>query len=379
METEAAPLRKLAGFDFLEREIGAGPNGPPIRHVGLPYHSRANAKYEPSILVVFADQCIDSSVDGFFSSTSFAATVYDRDLDQSLGKGSVGEVYLEVAEKIIQDSACLRLLSSVQRPSLSCLGWEERGESCGKFDDSMASWSYTQTQSLALSGSPKLRVRGTCIGTARVSITGSSFDFCIPWWKPEEESNVSGFLGNGIAIYPLEPSGEITDEMLSRNSSRENLCKVAMILTGGKGWYGAPVKHVRDLASLLLACRLLWCLGDDAFGLELSEGRDPLDVEAERMGNQHRNTKVMTDAQYAKLAKSLKGLARGGNATRFLDAAGTVGRERRRFTIECGLQGVGPSETEPGDKLFAIDGASVPFVLQGVGDSYGLLVEMRQP
>ena len=300
------------------------------------------------------------------------------------------EVYQEVAIKIFRDSGGLRLLSSIQRPSPHALNYDT-------FDDNAPSWipqwSFTETQSLLpfektpglvgpgnsiefmpASSPTRLRVCGINITSVQmVSEVGKSSDFCIPWWVVTKGQgiNVVGFEDGRQVAYPLESTGEITDNLLSRNSTQQNLIELAMILTAGKDWYGAPVEneafHARDFMRLLLEGGLLWCFKDDAFG---TEADDPM-AEQRRLNKRYRKT--ISDAQFQQLSTSLGSFAQKGNATRFLDAAGTVGRGRRRFTTESGYRGIGPGAMQPGDRICILHGANVPFVLRCKESSYQVI------
>jgi len=305
---------------------------------------------------------------------------------------STAQVYLEVAEKILLDSCRLRLLSSVQRPSPRASSY------CGTFDVEASSWvpqwSFSETQSLTpfdesegfdvarlrdgldipimhvipLPGPAKLRVRGIDItAVSTVSTVGYGSDFCIPWWATDKDQGIVMGIDKGRMVqYPLEPTGEITDAILSRNSSRQNLTEIAMILTGGNDWHGRPVTdetaHVLDLAKLLLEGGLLWTMGEDTFGT------DGGNIPDEGYHTKHAYRKTLSDAQMQQMAESMGEWASEGNGTRFLDAAGTVGNGRRRFTTDSGLRGVGPGAMEPGDSVCVVQGASAPFVLRNSSD-----------
>jgi hypothetical protein len=221
-----------------------------------------------------------------------------------------------------------------------------------------------------------LRVRGVQPATiSTVSPVGDKADFCIPWWAIDKDHGwVSGFHNGRPVRYPLEPTGEITDEMVSRNSTVRNLTEVAMILTGGNDWHGRPVVneafHAADFARLLLNGGLLWTLEDEAFGTV--EGIPEVE---EGIRNKYEYRKALSEEQGGQLKASLESFAGEGNATRFLDAAGTAGKGRRRFRTESGLRGLGPGAMKPGDRLCVVDGASAPIVLREKGDGHEVIGE----
>ena len=305
---------------------------------------------------------------------------------------TTAEVYRDAAEKILRESGCPRLLSSVQRPSPSAFD-------CGAFDADAPSWvpqwSFTETQSLSIfeqkghstspeyaveiiqsPGPARLRLRAVDLtAVSEVSTVGSLSDFCIPWWAVTKNKhlNVVGFKDGRMVRYPLEPTGEITDDMLSRNTTRKHLTEIAMTLTAGKDWNGGPVRdeaaHLGDFTRLLLDGGLLWCLADDAFGPDI----DP-DFE-ECTGTKYGYRKVISDVQFQHISASIGSMAENGSATSFLDTAATVGCGRRRFTTDSGLRGTGPGEMQLDDRICIIRGAVVPFVLRRVEASYQVVGE----
>ncbi|KAK4443333.1 heterokaryon incompatibility protein-domain-containing protein [Podospora aff. communis PSN243] len=281
---------------------------------------------------------------------------------------STAEVYLEIATKLIQDSQTLRLLSSIQRPSP-----RSRPDKHGPFDPNIPSWipqwTFSETQSLIpfetipLPPSPiqptppNLRVLGTPISIiTTTSPPGIRADFCIPWYAlpTHDPSILNTGIHNGRTVsFPLDASGEeITDSMLLRNLSQSNLTQLAMILTAGNDWRGQPPEEGWEV-------RNRW--GKYAYQMALTVGQMRL------------------------LEEKLGVFARGGNGTRFLDAAGTVGKGRRRLATGSGLRGIGPGAMEVGDAVWVLRGASVPFVLRGkeggyevVGECYLYVPELRE-
>lgn len=306
---------------------------------------------------------------------------------------TTAEVYLEVATKLLRESHSLRLLSSVQRPSP-----RSRPEKHGTFSPETPSWvpqwTFSETQSLTPFETaslppapmeiipPKLRVRGFQVTTvSTTSPVGIRADFCIPWWilQTDPDIIIEGIHNGERVRYPLEPTGDITDEMLLRNLTETNLTEVAMVLTGGNDWRGRPVAdktaHAKDFAKLLLDGGLLWTLED---GLYATPEEEPeMGWEVWNRWRKYGYRKSLTEGQMELLSENLGAFAREGNPMRFLDAAGTVGKGRRRFQTDSGLRGIGPGAMEVGDSVCVLRGSSAPFVLRrnGEGNEYEVVGE----
>lgn len=350
------------------------------------------------------------------SKESFVMPDYSKTLSQ---------VYNQVAERLILESRSLALLSSVQRPPPA---WSRRSSKDHYkksleppqplIDWDMPSWvpqwNFNQTQSLASFqknpkarsqqlNSPNIKIIPSQLEHSKKSLlvqveahsyrislvsnlwTCSIFD--IPDWY-HEGKDLRGFPPVTAGIPPTG-QGIIPHETLLRILTPENLTEVAMILTAGKDWHGAPIRtadeaaHMADLAAALIRGGLLWVLDEkEAFGriytdprqdewerLEWGENYNPGEEFSPEIGETGEQFwtrdgkrfcwhKVITDEQFERIRQVLERIveqeAEKGyqpNGMRFLDAAGTIGRSRRRFTTEDGRRGIGPGAMLVGDVL----------------------------
>ncbi|UKZ80153.1 hypothetical protein TrVFT333_007910 [Trichoderma virens FT-333] len=139
-----------------------------------------------------------------------------------------------------------------------------------------------------------------------------------------------------------------------RDSFFPELLPLALTLTCGKNWDGAPVSdmemHVADYARCLLRGGLLWSLA--CASKPFAMGQD--DSAAQQ--NLHTGD-VIT-------AQALEVMSRGGNADRFLDAAATMGDGRAHFLTTGNQFGIGPDSTYPGDILCVLYGLGVPCIIR---------------
>jgi hypothetical protein len=69
--------------------------------------------------------------------------------------------------------------------------------------------------------------------------------------------------------------------------------------------------------------------------------------------------------------QELRAISAGGNEDLFLDAVGTACLGRRLFTTGSNMRGVGPSDTQPGDRVCVIYGTPVPFIVRECKEKEG--------
>lgn len=170
------------------------------------------------------------------------------------------------------------------------------------------------------------------------------------------------------------------DTVLSKGEvSQSKIETLALLLTGGKNWYGFPVEdksaHLADYAKCLLKEGCLWSIQS---GFIFSEPSKFKNDESERPDVRRRKTnegqnietKHQLELQNQPEPKDtitkgeLQALGQTGNADRFLDACATACRNRWFFKTSTGLQGIGPQYLQKGDFLCVLYGATVPFVIR---------------
>ncbi|RBR22729.1 hypothetical protein FVER53590_03280 [Fusarium verticillioides] len=128
--------------------------------------------------------------------------------------------------------------------------------------------------------------------------------------------------------------------------------KCAMTLSCGGDGRAYPIDdeatHLADLAALVISRSTHWVIRD------LIALRDVIEPEGDEM----------TQVEY------LDEIVEGGNARRYISAMEPVRDSYRLFKTTSKGFGVGPVDMKIGDKLCALFGAEVPFLLRPKGDGY---------
>ncbi|KAI1116320.1 heterokaryon incompatibility protein-domain-containing protein [Nemania sp. NC0429] len=282
---------------------------------------------------------------------------------------SIAEVYQEVANRIIDSSGSLKLLSSIQRPAAHRMS--DRDESDG-YDDGLPSWvpqwRFLITETLSpmepsaafdpAGGQPTKRKHDRDAGA--LVIRGIEVD---------KISFVNRRLNYLHFTKQFNNHDELESNELqaSHYLSQSDLEYLALTLTAGRDWYGLPVhntaNHLADFAKCLLDNSLRWSLLDSAFGAEDGDTTPTrgLDRSASSTdgasGPGHSRPPPVTE-------EMLQRLARNGRADRFRDSVATTVGSRALFTTASGLRGIGPETMDEGDVVCVLYGANVPYVLR---------------
>ncbi|RYP67125.1 hypothetical protein DL769_005830 [Monosporascus sp. CRB-8-3] len=173
--------------------------------------------------------------------------------------------------------------------------------------------------------------------------------------------------------------GEGLEQLLARHGhTRSGLEKLAMTLAAGKSWYGTPVADragmLADFADCLVTHRLWWALKPDAFG-STRPGKD----EEKGIGreNKSEDQRILNDntsfppAEGPITMHELKAISTRGNGNLFVDAVATACVGRRLFCTVSAMRGVGPLDTQFGDKVCVIYGTPVPFIIRRCEEKQG--------
>lgn len=289
---------------------------------------------------------------------------------------SIQEIYHEIANKIIDTSSSLALLSSVQ-------GARDGEVLYADLPSWVPQWHYILTRTLTPmepdgnfqpgAGRPfqrrrhpdsrKLIVRG--IDAEAVSGIGEQKAFVMdhdPSLNHSEDPEVS----SDSYTCTSQTSADVTAGLTTGSSKKRITCPherieaLALTLTAGKDWYGLPVRdihsHSADFANCLLLNGLKWTLEGSAFG-------------------QHNDNTVITPTIDLAELSSLRSTTPTRDASRFLDTAVAVVKDRKLFSTASGMRGVGPREMLPGDRVCVLYGANMPFVLRRQGDGYVVVGE----
>lgn len=294
---------------------------------------------------------------------------------------SVGEVYCDVAKKIIASSSSLAILSSVQRDKNHGQFFRKK-----RFNKAMPSWipqwnvlttrsltpqhciglaspSYSQLQQKDTGDPLSLEVRGllidsvdSCAYTERLGFSSG-----IPlkrYLEPELEHSSMEDLIQKIKT-PLKDF--ISDLVIGRKYFEE----MALTLTTGQDWLGCPVQdvsaHLADFLCCLLDGNLWWSLVKDAF----------TDTEAME---EYLHIPSMEELYVLKHLARIWGLEvtpKNANGQRFLDIAATFASGHSRFITSSGLIGIGPKAMKPNDTICILYGAAVPFIIRPRIDGSG--------
>ena len=147
-------------------------------------------------------------------------------------------------------------------------------------------------------------------------------------------------------------------ELPIRPTIKEDLQDIAITLTSGKTWQGLPVHdpegQLAGFARCLVEGLFRWTLNDDVFG---------------GVSEPHKNKLLISVDVIIKLASN------EDDMVRFRNAAVAACRERTCFNTASGLRGLGPAAMRPGDSVFVLYGASMPFVIRPEGAAYRLIGE----
>jgi hypothetical protein len=178
--------------------------------------------------------------------------------------------------------------------------------------------------------------------------------------------------------------GEGLEQLLARHGHmRRGLEKLAMTLAAGKSWYGTPVADraamLADFADCLVTDRLWWALELDAFGSTRPDKDEKKEEEEEgiRRENKSEDQRIMNDntslppADGVITMHELKAISRSGNGNLFLDAVATACVGRRLFYTVSAMRGVGPLDTQSGDKVCVVYGTPVPFIIRRCEEKQG--------
>ena len=304
---------------------------------------------------------------------------------------STGEVYFDLARKIIEKTSSLSLLSSVQLDhdnGYMRFYYNPRGKS---FDKELPSWvpqwQFLLTQTLnpaqpdprfSASGgrtverkdtdNPQLLIlRGVIVNKVETCSYGAFNSF----WRGETRAD----LASGAGFYwgrssEAEPP-DLHKILETVKKTRAELEEMAITLTAGKNWYGLPVydvsAHLADYARCLLKEGLLWSLETKSLDSRFRE-LDSVTREETSDLSQLSSHDFVAKAE-------LEALSQGGNADRFLDAVATVCERRARFKTDNGMLGVGPEAMIKDDLVCILYGADVPFVIRREGTGYALIGE----
>ena len=338
---------------------------------------------------------------------------------------SMQKLYLEVARHILGSSSSLALLSSVQpnhKVSSSTYGciYDDRGRPI-KLDPSVSwqvarygnepeedypswvpQWQFVFTTSLAppyfhpafSPSGDKRMVRRDCKDKQCLELKGVIVDTIV-------EFQLSGFVLHPFHRGAIQADRdrrytrrsslrEDLDTLLSRRKlARSKLETLALLLTGGKSWYGFPVEdksaHLADYAKCLLKEGCLWSIRDDFIFSEPPKVKDGecRESDAKRQtvdGAQNIEVKPQSGPQkQPELADTitkikLQILGQTGNADRFLDACATPCSNRWFFRTSSGFLGIGPQYLRRSDLLCILYGATVPFVIRPDGKGNYLVV-----
>ncbi|KAK4122815.1 hypothetical protein N657DRAFT_681786 [Parathielavia appendiculata] len=291
---------------------------------------------------------------------------------------SLAGVYRRVAAAIISSTKCLAFLSHVHHTDLH----EVRRFSTVVPPDStlpswIPQWHHIGPQVLApLDAHPDFAA-----GLSRAAQFRAAEQEAVD----ADRLGVHGVMLEGVsATNDVGPtSGSHTyrgdaDVVLARHGhTRHSLQGLAMALAAGKSWYGLPKDRggmLADFAHCLVAGRLWWALELDAFGVGVpEEGQD----EVGRTSDSQNQTGLNDDGTGASSGhgivtlQDLKDISRGGNGNLFLDAVATACVGRRLFRTASNMRGVGPIDTQPGDKVCVIYGTPVPFIIRRCDEKQG--------
>ena len=210
----------------------------------------------------------------------------------------------------------------------------------------------------------RLVVRGVVLG----DVSGTD-------WLSRRSFERSYYRNRGVGLEQL---------LAQEGHTRSGLEKLAMTLAAGKSWYGLPVADRADILADFAACLVtgkLWCvLKPDAFG-GTQPGKDENDKGEEEKGigkeNESEDQRIQNDNPSPPLAdgvvtmQELKDVSRGRNGNLFLDAVATACVGRNLFCTVSGMRGVGPWDTQSGDKICVIHGTPVPFIIRRCKEKQG--------
>ncbi|KAI0192093.1 heterokaryon incompatibility protein-domain-containing protein [Xylaria flabelliformis] len=253
---------------------------------------------------------------------------------------SIAEVYQEVANRIIDSSGSLKLLSSIQRPARYRIS--DRDESDG-YDAGLPSWV------------PQWRF----LITETLSPMEPSAAFNPAGGKPtqrKQDFNAEALVIRGIEVDKISfvnrylnfhhfqqqfnsYSEQESNELQTSHYTQSDLEYLALTLTAGKDWYGLPVSNTANH------------LAD--FSKSSGPGHSPPQFVTEEI---------------------LQQLARNGRADRFRDSVATALGKRALFTTASRLRGIGPETMNEGDVVCVLYGANVPYILRYHVESDAYLV-----
>ncbi|KAF4631965.1 hypothetical protein G7Y89_g6164 [Cudoniella acicularis] len=237
------------------------------------------------------------------------------------------EVYLRVANRIVQSSNSLDLLSSVQHGfgnPLNEPSWVPHWHSI--FSSTLAPWDLHETISTAKSFPRQLQPspNPNLLVTSAIPISRISY----------YSSNMQQTID--VAVSEILATPEIASHLETEEGIRL-WCKT---MTAGRNWYGSL---------------------DTSTSAKTSASTNVADFTAYLL---QYHSSSLTDPLFNN-CKRLSG--KEGSTGRFLETAGTVCSERRLFISDNGFVGLGPAHLEVGDGLFVLSGANMPFILRGEG------------
>jgi hypothetical protein len=192
---------------------------------------------------------------------------------------------------------------------------------------------------------------------------------------------------NQTNIMSFEPwdyydEGEGLEQLLARHGhTRRSLEKLAMTLAAGKTWYGMPAADragmLDDFANCLVTDQLWWALEPRAFRSTRPKDGEEEGEEGFGRKNKSEDQRILNDNTSLPPAggmitmHELKAMSRCGNGNLFLDAVATACVGRHLFYTVSGMRGVGPLDTQPGDKVCIIYGTPVPFIIRRCEEKQG--------
>lgn len=300
---------------------------------------------------------------------------------------SVAEVYCLVANRLLDSSSSLSILSSVQRT---------RDEADSKvhvhtppsrkpFDRTMPSWvpqwNVVMTRSLApqkiigpfgplsqqvqriVTNNPlELQVRGMIIDHVDSGVYSQHHEFVVPenqpHW-PRDENDSSEF-------------GALIELLQNSLRSRRHLEKIALTLTAGQDCYGLPVEDVSTHLAGYLRCLLdgclWWTLQKDAFST-MSKRTVHLVYFGYTPSPEMKAT-LESLIHHWQLEETIK----DSSSISFLNAGATISSQRARFTTRRGMIGIGPVAMKREDLLCVLYGADAPFIIRKRSDGPGYIL-----
>ncbi|KAI0858709.1 heterokaryon incompatibility protein-domain-containing protein [Xylaria cubensis] len=284
---------------------------------------------------------------------------------------SIAEVYQEVANRIIDSSGSLKLLSSIQRPARHWIS--DRDESDG-YDDGLPSWVPQWRFLITETLSPMEPSAAFDPAGGQPTQRKQDFDARALVIRGIEVDKIS-FVNRCLNFDQFQKqfnSYQKSNKLQTSHYTQSDLEYLALTLTAGRDWYGLPVtniaNHLADFSKCLLDNSLRWSLLDSAFGAEDRGPTRGLNCSASSMnGASSPGHRFVTEDM-------LQQLARNGRADRFRDSVATAVGKRALFTTASRLRGIGPETMNEGDIVCILYGANVPYVLRYHVESDAYLV-----